>query len=113
MARADDEQPLPDALTLTDVIWVVETCVERFGALAAAHGVDLSFEQVGSGQLTVQAQPDLIDRLAGVLIDNACKFAGDGGCVQVSVARNKDLGCASVSMTLGPGIPESRARSRV
>ena len=64
-------------------------------------------ERVGTGPFTVQAQPDLIDRLAGVLIDNACKFAGDGGRVEVSV---RDWG-TRVELRVddsGPGIPEEQ-----
>jgi signal transduction histidine kinase len=106
LARADDEQSPPDAVDLTDVGEVVESCVERFGALAAAHAVDLSFKRAGSGPLTVQAQPDLIDRLAGVLIDNACKFAG-GGCVEVSVSDSGTRVGLRVDDS-GPGIPESQ-----
>ena len=85
LARADNEQPQPGDADLADVGVVVESCVARFGAVAAAHGVELSMQRVGHGPFTVQAQPDLIDRLAGVLIDNACKFAGDEGRVEVSV----------------------------
>ena len=42
-----------------------------------------------------------------VLIDNACKFAGDGGCVEVSVS---DLGTRVLLRVddSGPGIPESQ-----
>ena len=66
-----------------------------------------SSKRQAAGPLTVQAQPDLIDRLAGVLIDNACKFAGAGGTRQVSVS---DLG-TRVGLRVddsGPGIPESQ-----
>jgi signal transduction histidine kinase len=107
LARADDEMPLADGTSLTDVSEEVERCVERFRALAAAHGVELSFERMGSGRLLVQTQPALVDRLAGVLIDNACKFAGRGGRVEVSV---HDYG-ARVGLRVddsGPGIPESQ-----
>jgi two-component system sensor histidine kinase TctE len=85
LARADSEQPQPGDADLADVGVVVESCVARFGAVAATHGVELSMQRVGHGPFTVQAQPDLIDRLAGVLIDNACKFAGAEGRVEVSV----------------------------
>jgi signal transduction histidine kinase len=107
LARADDEMPLADGTSLTDVCSEVEGSVERFGALAAAQGVELSFKQVGSGRLLVQAQPALVDRLAGVLIDNAVKFAGRGGRVEVSV---NDYG-ARVGLRVddsGPGIPEGQ-----
>jgi signal transduction histidine kinase len=107
LARVDNHKPLTDDMSLTDVGAEVEDCVARFSALAVAQGVELSFEQTGGGRLLVQAQPDLIDRLAGVLIDNACKFAGEGGSVQVTV---NDYG-ARVGLRVddsGPGIPESQ-----
>jgi two-component system, OmpR family, sensor histidine kinase TctE len=107
LARADDEMPRPDGTSLTDVGGEVESCVERFGVVATAQGVELYFKQVGSRPLLVQAQPALVDRLAGVLTDNACKFAGRGGRVEVSV---HDYG-ARVGLRVddsGPGIPESQ-----
>ena len=107
LARADSEQAPPDDDAKADVGEVVERCVARFSTLAAARGVDLSMLRVGNGPFTVQAQPDLIDRLAGVLIDNACKFAGEGGRVEVSV---RDWG-TRVDLRVddsGPGIPEDQ-----
>ena len=64
-------------------------------------------QRVGNAPFIVQAQPDLIDRLAGVLIDNACKFAGDEGRVEVSV---RDWG-TRVDLRVddsGPGIPDDQ-----
>ena len=107
LARADSEQTGPGDADLADVGEVVERCLERFGALAAAHGIDLFMRRVGNGPFTVQAQPDLIDRLAGVLIENACKFAGEDGRVEVSV---RDWG-TRVDLRVddsGPGIPEDQ-----
>ena len=107
LARADSEQARPGDDDLADVGDVVQRCVARFGALAAAHGVDLSLQRVGNGPFTVKAQPDLIERLAGVLIDNACEFAGEAGCVEVSV---RDWG-TRVDLRVddsGPGIPEDQ-----
>ena len=107
LARVDSDQPQPHDADPADVGEVVETCVARFGAVATGRGVDLSVQRVGGGPFTVQAQPDLIDRLAGVLIDNACKFAGVGGRVEVSV---RDWG-TRVDLRVddsGPGIPEDQ-----
>jgi signal transduction histidine kinase len=109
LARVDDEMPLADGTSLTDVGGEVEGSVERFGSLAAAQGVELSFEQgvVGSGRLLVQAPTALVDRLAGVLIDNAVKFAGHGGRVEVSVREDGTRVSLRVDDS-GPGIPESQ-----
>ena len=107
LARADNDPAPADATDVTDVADVVESCAERFGAVAATHAVVLSVQRVGQGPFTVQAQPDLIDRLAGVLIDNGCKFAGEGGRVDVSI---RDWG-GRVDLRVddsGPGIPEDQ-----
>ncbi len=107
LARADGEPAHADVAEIADVADVAESCVERFTALAATHRVALSVDRVGDGPFTVQAQPDLIDRLTGVLIDNGCKFAGEGGRVDVSV---RDWG-TRVDLRVddsGPGIPEEQ-----
>ena len=107
LARADDEPVPADALALTDVAGVADSCVQRFGPVAATNDVALTIERVGHGPFTVQASESLIERLAGVLIDNACKFAGEGGRVEVSVR------CVGNRVTLrvddsGPGIPDDQ-----
>jgi signal transduction histidine kinase len=107
LARADSEQIRPGDAGVADVDEVVERCVDRFGTLAASHGIDLSMQRVGIPPFTVQVHHDLIDRLAGVLIDNACKFAGEGGRVEVSV---RDWG-SRVDLRVddsGPGIHEDQ-----
>ena len=51
----------------------------------------------------VQAPPDWIDRLTGVLVDNACKYAGKGGRVEVGVQVSGNRVGLQVDDT-GPGI---------
>jgi signal transduction histidine kinase len=107
LARADDEPVPADALALTDVAGVADSCVQRFGPVAATNDVALTIERVGPGPFTVQASESLIERLAGVLIDNACKFAGEDGRVEVSIR------CVGNRVTLrvddsGPGIPDDQ-----
>ena len=107
LARADD-QAVPDDLgDVVDVAEVVDTCVQRFGAPATTHRVALTAQRMGGGPFTVQASADLIGRLAGVLIDNACKFAGDGGRVEVSVRSAGGRVELRVDDS-GPGIPEDQ-----
>ena len=107
LARADDEPAPADALAVTDLAAVVDSCVQRFAAVAETNNVALSLEQVGPGPFTVHASAALVERLAGVLIDNVCKFAGEGGRVEVSVR------CVGNRVTLrvddsGPGIPDNQ-----
>jgi signal transduction histidine kinase len=107
LARADNEPVPTERVAVVDVGDVTEACAERFGALAATRGVSLSMHR-GEGTLTVQAPSDWIDRLAGVLIDNACKFAGPSGRVEVSVRGIGNRVELRVDDS-GPGIvPEQR-----
>jgi signal transduction histidine kinase len=107
LARNDNQAVQDDVDDVVDVADVVEACVQRFGAPAATHGVALSAQRVGGGPFSVQAKADLIDRLAGVLIDNACKFAGDRGRVEVSVRSSGGRVELRVDDS-GPGIPEDQ-----
>ncbi len=104
LARADNKTAPADAASVADVADVVEACVQRFGALAATNQIVLSARRVGNGPFTVQAEAALIDRLAGVLIDNACKFAGEAGRVEASVRSSGGRVELRVDDS-GPGIP--------
>jgi signal transduction histidine kinase len=105
LARADDQTTLPNLDDPTDVAEVAAACAQRFQALAASSRVVLSVERVGTGPFTVQAPPTSIDRLVGVLVDNACKFAGAGGRVEVSVRSSGHRVELWVDDS-GPGIPQ-------
>jgi signal transduction histidine kinase len=107
LARADDQVVASQPAELTDVAAVAEACGQRFQALAAGSGVELSVERVGSAPFTVQAPPASIDRLVGVLVDNACKFAGEGGRVEVTVRSSGHRVELRVDDS-GPGIPEDQ-----
>ncbi len=104
LARADNQTVPTDAASVADVADVVETCVQRFGALAATNRVLLSARRVGNGPFSVHAEAALIDRLVGVLIDNACKFAGQAGRVEASVRSSGGRVELRVDDS-GPGIP--------
>lgn len=107
LARADDEPVPTDNLSVTDVASVIEVCAQRFGAVAETNNVALTVAQVGESPFTVQASEALIDRLAGVLIDNACKFAGEGGRVEVSVRSVGNRVVLRVDDS-GTGIPDDQ-----
>lgn len=104
LARADSgSETIVDGET-ADVEAVVASCVDRFDAVATRNDVALGFTAEGQGSGMVQAPAELVDRLAGVLIDNACKYAGTQGTVSVLVQS----GPARVVLRVddsGPGIP--------
>ena len=58
------------------------------------------------GALTplIAAPPEWIDRLAGVLVDNACRYSPEGGSVEVSVVTGDGRVRLAVDDS-GPGIP--------
>lgn len=104
LARADDGPVESDTAATADLTAIVETCADRFQAVAERRGVTLT-QQGDRGQICyVQAVPEWIDRLAGVLIDNASKYAGSGGRVEVS-ARIAGHRVGLRVDDSGPGIP--------
>jgi signal transduction histidine kinase len=111
LARHDGDNREPSADMVTDVASVAHTCGARFAAVAEARGMTLSVE---TGQLDVapvRADPAAIDRLASVLVDNACRYAGQGAAVEIAVEAHGGRVTLSVDDS-GPGIPTDQ-RQRV
>lgn len=104
LARADAGQSGHDGSERADVAAIAADCVERFQALAAQRRVVLRFERAGDGPAVVQAAPEWVDRLAGVLVDNACKYAGAGGSATAAVVTSQGRVVLRVDDS-GPGIP--------
>ena len=103
LARFDSE-PAPPRDELVDVFAVAQGCADRFGALAQSRGIELSVEHLGDADPLVTAPPEWIDRLAGVLVDNACRYAGADGTVRVVVSAHGNRTAVIVEDS-GPGIP--------
>jgi signal transduction histidine kinase len=109
LARFDSAPPQPGSEPL-DLATIAADCADRFRALAASEGLRIVVETGGSGPARISAPPEWIDRLAGVLADNACRFAGEGGTVRIGVAARGNRVCLAVEDS-GPGVPpESRER---
>ena len=93
-----------------DVGIMTQNAVDRFGAVAEAKHQRLTFGATGDAPV-IAASPEWLDHLVGVLLDNACKYAPDGGSIDARVSTDAH----SVRLTVddsGPGIPESE-RSRI
>jgi len=105
LARADGDAPEDRVEEPVDIGMVAETGVDRFSAVARANGIELSYESTGAGPMIVGAHPDSIERLVGVLVDNACRYAGSGGTVKVGVASSGSHVVLTVDDS-GPGIPD-------
>ncbi len=102
LARSEGERQ-SQTDEITDLASVAFTCSERFQAVAEAAQQRLVFLQLGEEDALVRAPRESLDRLVGVIVDNACKFAGPGGQVEVIVATHGN----SVTLEIddsGPGI---------
>jgi signal transduction histidine kinase len=106
LARADGQHALIPFNASSDIAAVVAACTDRFQAVAETGEVSLSFTKVGEGPFAVQAPPDWIDRLTGVLVHNACKYAGTGGRVEVEVRAGAGNRVELQVDDTGPGISD-------
>jgi len=109
LARFDATREPPDAEPI-DVGVLATATVDRFRPVAEARGLDLQV-QVEPGGHIVSMPPEWLDRLLGVLLDNACKYAP--GATTVIVAVGTDGGRVRLTVDdAGPGIPEDQ-RARI
>jgi two-component system sensor histidine kinase TctE len=106
LARVDSERPPVVESGAVDVAVTAESCVDRFQAVAAARGVTLGFHRDGREPAGLVTDPAWIDRLIGVLVDNACRYADRGGVVTVGVRTTGTRILLDVDDS-GPGIPPS------
>lgn len=92
-----------------DVAVMAHQAADRFLAIAEAKGVRLSV-RTAPMPLIVHVPPDWLDRLLGVLLDNACKYVPEAGAVDVTVRQEGNRIRLGVDDS-GPGIPpEERPR---
>jgi signal transduction histidine kinase len=109
LARFDATRGHPDAEPV-DVDTLAAQTVDRFRIVAEARHLTLWLHGSG-GNAIVTVPPEWLDRLVGVLLDNACKYSPEGGVVAVTVAEEGRRVRLTVDDS-GPGIPEDE-RERV
>ena len=100
LARFDSKPP-PPGNEPVDLATLAEACADRFRAVGPAVSAETP-----DGAVLISAPPEWIDRLAGVLVDNACRYAGPDGMVRIRVRAQGNR----VSLTVedsGPGIGEA------
>jgi signal transduction histidine kinase len=90
---------------LVDVAIIVANCVDRFGAVAASRQITLSIEGSGAYEPLVMAPAEWLDELVSVVLDNATRYAREGGRVDVRVATTDQRVSVSVDDD-GPGFGE-------
>lgn len=108
LARFDATRGRPNAEPVDVAVMAAQTA-DRFSIVAESRHLALSVA-TGSESQVIVAPPEWLDRLLGVLLDNACKYSPDGGSVRVLVAPETDRVRLTVEDS-GPGIPpEERER---
>lgn len=102
LARFDSAPPAP-AAELVDVATLAEACAQRFETVARGRNIEISVQRGDENDALIKAAPGWVDRLFGVLVDNACRFAGAGGQVRVGVSTKGNAVKVAVEDS-GPGI---------
>ena len=109
LARFDASKRPPNVEPVDLAVMAAQT-VDRFGAIAETRHLSIDLDVPADGAV-IAAPAEWLDRLLGVLLDNACKYAPEGGRVGVSVAVDGSRVALTVDDT-GPGIPEAE-RTRI
>lgn len=100
-AQSGAARPAFEEVDLSDVL---EGEMLQFESVAFERGVKLE-SQVEPG-IELQGNEQRLRRLAGTLIDNACKYVDDGGAVDVSLSRSGKQAKLAVRNTGAPISPE-------
>jgi signal transduction histidine kinase len=109
LARFDSQPPPPGDEPL-DLATIAASCADRFRVVARSHSIVIQVACDGPEPSWISAPPEWIDRLAGVLVDNACRYAGPDGTVRIGVRQRASRVTLSVGDS-GPGVPaEERGR---
>jgi signal transduction histidine kinase len=109
LSRFDSMPPDP-SVEPVDATTAVDVGARRFATIAERAGLRLECDAAAMPAL-IDAPAEWIDRLIGVLLDNACRYTPAGGEVSISVTRDRHHVRLTVSDT-GPGIPVAR-RERI
>jgi signal transduction histidine kinase len=105
LARADGQEAAPRGAGTVDVADVVASAGDRFRAVADAGSVTLTTRGGPHGSARIRADEEDIDRLVTVLVDNACRYAGGEGTVEVATSTSGGRVTLTVDDS-GPGIPD-------
>jgi signal transduction histidine kinase len=100
LARFDSRPPPPGDKPV-DLATLAQACADRFRAVGPAITAETPAQPA-----LINAPPEWIDQLAGVLMDNACRYAGPDGVVRIGVRAHG----SSIGLTVedsGPGIVQA------
>lgn len=90
--------------TQIDLSDVVEACAMQFEAVAYEQNVSMDYDGIDP-KLQVKGTMTGVERLVRILIDNACKYAGDPGQVVIElrrVGKNAQLAVSNSGENISP-----------
>jgi signal transduction histidine kinase len=87
LARFDSE-PEPPVHGSVDLSTVIGVATQRFAAVAAARGLTITV-QSSNVQALVSAPVEWLDRLMGVLLDNACRHARSQVTIRLRITHGR------------------------
>jgi signal transduction histidine kinase len=105
LARRDTEPDRP-GLDDVDLGELAGSAVARFAGVAAGRALRLSATTGGDPPPVVRAPLEWMERLSGVLLDNACRYTPAGGEIRVDARTAGDRAVLVVEDS-GPGIAEA------
>ncbi len=105
LARSDGGALEPH-LQEVDVSDLFSKTAKKFGSMAQMAGSHI--ETTFDSDLVVEADPALLDRALGNVVDNAIKYGASGGEITLSASRGADRWVDLAVSDRGPGIPQER-----
>ena len=108
LARFDASPPGPAAGEV-DVAAAARAAVARFQPVAGSRSQVLRASAELDQGAWITAPPEWLDKLLGVLLDNACRYSPGGGPIEVRVESSRGWVRLAVD-DAGPGIPQAERR---
>ena len=102
LAKSDAGKETSPVTALVDVSELTWSALLPFEPVAFEQGVEMESEI--ADQLTVQGNADQLRRLVAILLDNAVKYAGNGGRVKLVLSRPERGGVCLTVHNTGPAI---------
>ena len=103
LAKSDAGKETAPVTAPVDVSELTWSALLPFEPVAFEQGVEMESEI--ADQLTVQGNADQLRRLVAILLDNAVKYAGNGGRVKLVLSRPERRGVCLTVHNTGPAIP--------
>ncbi|MBO0743407.1 MAG: HAMP domain-containing histidine kinase [Candidatus Dormibacteraeota bacterium] len=110
LARVEEERPAPGEVAPVDVAGVVRTTEERFASVAGRRDITLVGHVIPSDTPPlVLGSVEWLERLAGVLVDNAIRYTPDGGHIDLWTGFRSGRVVLGVADS-GPGVTPEQAQ---